>query len=71
MPKNGSDHFAVLTHLALTNNLTKKQDPPKADQKELAEAHELATKPLMNKWAKKYNTAMSVDDCYLISIALV
>src|SRR5215203_1415484 len=32
MPKNGSDHFATLTHLALQKDLKQKQDPPKADK---------------------------------------
>ncbi len=43
MPKNGSDHFATLTHLVLRHDLKKEQEPPKADEKELDEAHELAT----------------------------
>ncbi len=43
MPKNGSDHFATVTHLALKIDLKNKQDPPKADNQELEEAHELAT----------------------------
>ena len=42
MPKNGSDHFATLTHLALRRELKKEQDGPKANKKELKEAHELA-----------------------------
>ncbi|MEO5647731.1 MAG: endonuclease/exonuclease/phosphatase family protein [Chitinophagaceae bacterium] len=46
MPKNGSDHFATLTHLALKKELQQKQDPPKADKKELAEAKKLATQPV-------------------------
>lgn len=45
MPKNGSDHFATLTHISLKPGI-KKQDPPKADKEELKEAHELASKPL-------------------------
>jgi len=43
MPKNGSDHFATLTHLALRIDLENKQDPPKANKKELEEAQEMAT----------------------------
>ncbi len=46
MPKNGSDHFATLTHLALKTDLKYRQDPPKADNEELEEAHELATQAL-------------------------
>jgi endonuclease/exonuclease/phosphatase (EEP) superfamily protein YafD len=46
MPKNGSDHFATLTHLALREDLKKEQDPPKADQEELEEAQELANQPI-------------------------
>ena len=42
MPKNGSDHFATLTHLALRVDLEEEQDAPKADKEELDEAHELA-----------------------------
>lgn len=45
LPKNGSDHFATLTHLALRPDLTKEQNPPKADKEVLEEAHELATNP--------------------------
>lgn len=46
MPKNGSDHFATVTHLALKEDLKRKQDPPKADGNELKEANELASKSL-------------------------
>jgi len=46
MPKNGSDHFATLTHLALRKDLAKKQDPPAADKKELEEAHQMAAQPV-------------------------
>ena len=42
MPKNGSDHFATLTHLALRIDLEDEQDAPKADKKELDEANDLA-----------------------------
>lgn len=45
MPKNGSDHFATLTHIALKPDL-KQQDSPKADKKELNEAKKLASQPL-------------------------
>ena len=46
MPKNGSDHFATLTHLALKIDLINKQDPPKASNEELEEAHGLATQAI-------------------------
>jgi endonuclease/exonuclease/phosphatase (EEP) superfamily protein YafD len=46
MPKNGSDHFATLTHLALRKDLIKEQEPPKADQKEMEEAIEMAAQPV-------------------------
>ena len=46
MPKNGSDHFATLTHIALRTDLQSVQDPPKADNDEMAEAHELANQPV-------------------------
>jgi len=46
MPKNGSDHFAVITHLAFRKDLEKKQDAPNADKEELEEAHKLATQSL-------------------------
>ena len=46
MPKNGSDHFATLTHLALREDLKKEQSPPEADHKELEEAKELANQPV-------------------------
>jgi endonuclease/exonuclease/phosphatase (EEP) superfamily protein YafD len=46
MPKNGSDHFATLTHLSLRIDLEDEQDAPKADKKELDEAHELANQPV-------------------------
>ena len=46
MPKNGSDHFATLTHLSLRKDLQKKQEPPKADKEEMAEARELANQPV-------------------------
>lgn len=42
MPKNGSDHFATLTHLVLRHDLKMEQEPPKADEEELEEAEELA-----------------------------
>ena len=44
LPKNGSDHFATLTHLAFTG-IEKDQEPPSADGEELAEAREIASKP--------------------------
>ncbi|HVE62076.1 MAG TPA: endonuclease/exonuclease/phosphatase family protein [Chitinophagaceae bacterium] len=46
LPKNGSDHFATLTYLALRKELKKKQSPPKADKAEMKEAHELATQSI-------------------------
>lgn len=46
MPKNGSDHFATLTHLAFRPDLKGRQDPPKADKKELEEAYELEKNPI-------------------------
>lgn len=44
MPKNGSDHFAVVTELCYRQALRKVQEPPKADQEELQEAKETAAK---------------------------
>ena len=44
LPKNGSDHFATLTHLAFAG-MEKKQEAPSADQEELQEAKEIAAKP--------------------------
>ncbi len=46
MPKNGSDHFATLTHLVLSEDLQKEQDQPGADSKELKEAQTLARQAL-------------------------
>lgn len=46
LPKNGSDHFATLTHLALANEITDKQDQPEADSAELDEAKEMASQPV-------------------------
>lgn len=46
LPKNGSDHFATVTHLALANEIAEKQDPPEADSAELDEAKELASQPV-------------------------
>lgn len=43
MPPNGSDHFATLTHLALSNKMIDKQEAPEADEQELEEAKEKAT----------------------------
>ena len=40
MPKNGSDHFATITHLVLCKEAREKQEAPRADQKELDEAKE-------------------------------
>lgn len=41
LPKNGSDHFATLTHLCLTSEPID-NEPPKADKEELAEAKDMA-----------------------------
>ncbi len=46
MPKNGSDHFATLTHLMLNKELKEMQEAPKADKEELKEAVELAEQPV-------------------------
>jgi endonuclease/exonuclease/phosphatase (EEP) superfamily protein YafD len=46
LPKNGSDHFATTTHLALNKKLQKNQSPPKADKEELQEAQKIASQPL-------------------------
>lgn len=46
LPKNGSDHFATVTHLALANEFAEQQDPPEADSAELDEAKELAAQPI-------------------------
>lgn len=49
MPKNGSDHFATLTHLSLTDKIKQKQNGPKADSEELKEANKLASKSVKKK----------------------
>ena len=49
MPKNGSDHFATLTHLAFSEDLKMRQEPKKADKKELKEANELAAQPIKDR----------------------
>ncbi len=46
MPKNGSDHFATLTHFALRKDLRNEQNSPRADEDEMEEAHELANQPV-------------------------
>jgi endonuclease/exonuclease/phosphatase (EEP) superfamily protein YafD len=46
LPKNGSDHFATITHLALRIDLVRKQDPPEADSEELHEARKIADQPV-------------------------
>lgn len=46
MKKNGSDHFATLTHLSLKPEVAKKQDAPKANAEELQEAREMASQPV-------------------------
>ena len=38
LPKNGSDHFATFTSLALVKELQQEQEAPKADTGELQEA---------------------------------
>ena len=48
MPKNGSDHFATMTHLAFSEDLKMRQKPKKADKKELREAKDLAAEPVKN-----------------------
>lgn len=40
LPKNGSDHFATLTHLVFRKDLNKKQNAPHADSNEMQEAKE-------------------------------
>ena len=47
LPKNGSDHFATITHLALTNELIKNHSP-KADRDEIEEAEKLAGQSIKN-----------------------
>jgi endonuclease/exonuclease/phosphatase (EEP) superfamily protein YafD len=44
MPKNGSDHFATFTCLALMKDLQQEQETPKADADELEEAQEISQK---------------------------
>lgn len=46
LPKNGSDHFATLTHLAFRKDIIAEQQPQKADEKELEEAREKAAQPI-------------------------
>lgn len=46
LPKNGSDHFATLTHLAFRKDLAREQQPNKADAEELKDAQEMASQPL-------------------------
>jgi endonuclease/exonuclease/phosphatase (EEP) superfamily protein YafD len=43
MPKNGSDHFATFTCLALMKELQHEQEAPKAEADELQEAREIST----------------------------
>jgi endonuclease/exonuclease/phosphatase (EEP) superfamily protein YafD len=43
LPKNGSDHFATLTHLAFRKDLAGEQKPNKADAEELQDAKEMAS----------------------------
>jgi endonuclease/exonuclease/phosphatase (EEP) superfamily protein YafD len=46
MPKNGSDHFATLTHIAFRKDLQGTQTPQKADKEELKDAKEMASQPV-------------------------
>lgn len=46
LPKNGSDHFATLTHLAFNKDMKEKQEAEKADGAELGEAREKAGQPV-------------------------
>lgn len=46
LPKNGSDHFAMFTHICLQPEVEKRQDPPKADGEELKEAQKIASQPV-------------------------
>lgn len=46
LPKNGSDHFATLTHLAFRKDLEGEQEPIKADADELQDAKEMASQPV-------------------------
>ena len=48
LPKNGSDHFATLTHLVLSEELKDQQQEPQADKEELEEASEVAAQPVKN-----------------------
>lgn len=48
MPKNGSDHFATLTHLVFQKQLLKKQEQPSAEKEEVREAAEMATQEVKN-----------------------
>jgi endonuclease/exonuclease/phosphatase (EEP) superfamily protein YafD len=43
MPKNGSDHFAIVTELAYQPALQSQQHAPHADKDELVEAKETAS----------------------------
>ncbi|HYE54237.1 MAG TPA: endonuclease/exonuclease/phosphatase family protein [Chitinophagaceae bacterium] len=47
LPKNGSDHFATLTHLAFSHHV-KGQKPAQADEKELREAKDMATEQVVS-----------------------
>jgi endonuclease/exonuclease/phosphatase (EEP) superfamily protein YafD len=42
MPKNGSDHFATLTHLSFQPEIKHKQEEPQASKEERSEAVEMA-----------------------------
>ncbi|MGZ8545714.1 MAG: endonuclease/exonuclease/phosphatase family protein, partial [Flavisolibacter sp.] len=43
MPKNGSDHFATLTHLIFQKQLLQVHDQPTAEKEEVEEAAKMAT----------------------------
>ena len=46
LPKNGSDHFVIFTHLAVRKDLKKDQSLPQTDKDELEEAHAIAAQPV-------------------------
>lgn len=46
MPKNGSDHFAMFTHICLNNEAEQQHDEPVADGEEISEANEIAAQPV-------------------------
>lgn len=46
LPRNGSDHFAIITHLAFHKQLEKEQQPAQANGEEIEEAREMASQPV-------------------------